>query len=230
MAALMQVSEAVLSRFTCRAFLPQPVARADLEAILELASRSPSGGNLQPWRVWALSGAPLASLQAEVKRKLGEGEFAELPPEYLLYPTVPKEPYASRRFDSGELMYAALAVERSDHAGRMDQMSRNYECFGAPAALFFAIDRDMQQGQWAELGMFINAVMLLARERGLHTAAIGAWSLWHRTVRAALAMPDDLVLYCGMGVGHADTTAPINAVRQPRASLSDFAVFNGFQP
>ena len=224
----MQVSEAILSRFTCRAFLPTPVPRQDIETILNRASRSPSGGNLQPWRVWILAGAPLASLQAEVKRRMGEGEFAELPPEYLLYPTVPKEPYATRRSDAGEVMYAALGIERDDHAGRMDQVTRNYECFGAPAALFFAIDRDMQQGQWAELGMFINAVMLLAREQGLHTAAIGAWSLWHKTVRAALKLPDELTLYCGMGIGHADLSAPVNAIRQPRADLSDFAVFDGF--
>lgn len=224
----MQVSEAILSRFTCRAFLPTPVPRQDIETILNRASRSPSGGNLQPWRVWVLAGAPLASLQAEVKRRMGEGEFAELPPEYLLYPTVPKEPYATLRSDAGEVMYAALGIERDDHAGRMDQVTRNYECFGAPAALFFAIDRDMQQGQWAELGMFINAVMLLAREQGLHTAAIGAWSLWHKTVRAALKLPDELTLYCGMGIGHADLSAPVNAIRQPRADLSDFAVFDGF--
>ena len=224
----MQVSEAILSRFTCRAFLPTPVPRQDIETILNRASRSPSGGNLQPWRVWILAGAPLAALQAEVKRRMGEGEFAELPPEYLLYPTVPKEPYATRRSDAGEVMYAALGIERDDHAGRMDQVTRNYECFGAPAALFFAIDRDMQQGQWAELGMFINAVMLLAREQGLHTAAIGAWSLWHKTVRAALKLPDELTLYCGMGIGHADLSAPVNAIRQPRADLSDFAVFDGF--
>lgn len=224
----MQVSEAILSRFTCRAFLPTPVPRQDIETILNRASRSPSGGNLQPWRVWVLAGAPLAALQAEVKRRMGEGEFAELPPEYLLYPTVPKEPYATRRSDAGEVMYAALGIERDDHAGRMDQVTRNYECFGAPAALFFAIDRDMQQGQWAELGMFINAVMLLAREQGLHTAAIGAWSLWHKTVRAALKLPDELTLYCGMGIGHADLSAPVNAIRQPRADLSDFAVFDGF--
>ncbi len=224
----MQVSEAVLSRFTCRAFLPTPVPRQDIESILNHASRAPSGGNLQPWRVWVLAGAPLTSLQAEVKRRVSEGEFAELPPEYLLYPTVPKEPYTTRRFEAGEVMYTALGIERNDHAGRMDQMFRNYECFGAPAALFFAIDRDMQQGQWAELGMFMNAVMLLAREQGLHTAAIGAWSLWHRTVRAALKLPDDLILYCGMGIGHADLSAPVNAIRQPRASLSDYAVFDGF--
>lgn len=224
----MQVSEAVLSRFTCRAFLPRPVAREDIEAILTLGARAPSSGNFQPWRVWALAGEPLTNLQGTVKRKLSEGEFVELPPEYLLYPPVQKEPYATRRFEAGEAMYAALAVGRDDDVGRMKQLYWNYECFGAPAALFFAIDRDMQQGQWAELGMFINSVMLLARERGLHTAPIGAWSLWNRTVREALQMPGDLMLYCGLAIGHADMSAPVNNLHSPRAPLADFAELRGF--
>jgi nitroreductase len=224
----MKVTEAVLSRFTCRAFLSGKVEREDIEAILTLAARTPSSGNLQPWRVWALSGEPLASLQATVSRKLSYGEFAELPPPYLLYPPVPKEPYTKRRFESGEAMYAALGVEHNDHVGRINQVHWNYECFGAPTALFFAIDHDMQQGQWAELGMYINSVMLLARERNLHTASIGAWSLWSRTVREALAMPDDLLLYCGMAIGHADMSAPVNDLHSPRAPLSEFATLRGF--
>lgn len=224
----MQVTEAVLTRFTCRAFLPDPVPRADIEAILTLGARAPSSGNFQAWRVWALAGQPLQNLQATVKRKLSEGEFAELPPEYLLYPAIQKEPYATRRFEAGEAMYAALGVGRDDHVGRMAQVYRNYDCFGAPVALFFAIDRDMQQGQWAELGMFINSVMLLARERDLHTAPIGAWSLWNRTVREALSMPEDLMLYCGLAVGRADETAPVNRLHSPRAPLADFVQLQGF--
>ena len=192
------------------------------------AARTPSGGNLQPWRVWVLTGRPLQDLQARVLQKLEAGQIAQLPPEYLLYPPNQKEPYVSRRFAAGEAMYEALGVERNDHDGRMAQMRCNYECFGAPTALFFAIDRDMQQGQWAELGMFINSVMLLARERGLHTAAIGAWSLWSQTVRQVLPLPDDMMLYCGMGLGRADMAAPVNLLHTPRAGLSDFAEFSGF--
>ena len=224
----MNVTEAVLSRFTCRAFLPRNVTREDIEAILTLAARAPSSGNFQPWRVWALSGEPLATLQRTVRRRLAEGEFAELPPPYLLYPPTQKEPYATRRFDAGEAMYAALGVGRDDHVCRINQVHWNYQCFGAPTCLFFAIDRDMQQGQWAELGMYINSVMLLARERGLHTAPIGAWSLWSRTVGEALEMPKDLLLYCGMAIGHADMSAPVNNLHSPRAALSEFAVLRGF--
>lgn len=224
----MKVSDAVLSRMTCRAFLPAPVPRPVIEEILSLASRAPSSGNLQPWQVWALGGDSLAELKTAVRDKIAQGGFAELPPEYLLYPVVPKEPYTTRRFESGEAMYAALNVDHDDHAGRMRQVYRNYDCFGATTALFFAIDRDMQQGQWAELGMFINSVMLLARERNLDTAAIGAWSLWHRTVHEALNLPESSMLYCGLAIGKADASAPVNNLRTPRAPVAAFATFSGF--
>jgi hypothetical protein len=35
--------------------------------------------------------------------------------------------------------------------------------FGAPVGLFFAIDRQMEPGQWANLGMYMQSIMLLAR-------------------------------------------------------------------
>lgn len=224
----MHVSEAILSRMMCRAFLPTPVPRCVIEDILERAARAPSGGNLQPWKIWVLAGEPLASLERAVCARIAAGEFAEIPAEHFIYPLIPKEPYESRKFLAGEAMYAALGISRDDHAGRMAQILRNFECFGAPACLFFAIDRDMQPGQWAELGMLMMNVMLLAREVGLHTAPIGAWSMWHRTLRDRLRMPDELMLYCGMGLGHADPEAPVNAICSPRAPLAEFAVFEGF--
>ncbi len=224
----MRVSDAIVSRMMCRAFLPTPLARALVEDILTLASRAPSGGNLQPWRVWALAGEALASLERKVRDRLAAGEFAEIPTEHFIYPLVPKQPYETRKHLAGEAMYTALGIARDDHSGRMAQIIRNFECFGAPVCLFFAIDRDMQQGQWAELGMLMMNVMLLAREHGLHTAPIGAWSMWHRTVREHLRMPDELMLYCGMGIGHADPANPVNDIRSPRAPLSEFSVFDGF--
>lgn len=224
----MQLVQALQSRMTCRAFLDTAVSRKVVEEILEGACRAPSGGNLQPWRVWVLAGDKLARLKAKVAAKLAAGEFGELPPEHFIYPLTPKEPYETRKFEAGEAMYAAMGVGRDDDAGRFQQLYRNFEFFGAPVGLFFAIDRVMQQGQWAELGMFMQSVMLLAREHGLHTAPIGAWTLWHRTAREFAGIPDELMLYCGMGLGHMDTNAPINRLRTERAPLSEFACFDGF--
>lgn len=126
-------------------------------------------------------------------------------------------------------MYEAIGLARDDWQGRMQQTSRNFEFFGAPVGMFIAIDRTMLPPQWADLGMFLQSLMLLAREHGLHTAPIEAWSFQHRTVRDFLGMPEDLILWCGLAIGHADPADPINAFRAERASLSEFASLIGFE-
>jgi nitroreductase len=223
-----RVSQALASRITCRAFLDDEVQEATVRAILTGASQAPSGGNLQPWRVWALAGGDLARIEAQVKAKIDAGQILDGAPDYSVYPPDLKEPYATRRFRNGEAVYAALGIGRDDYAARAIQVRRNFEFFGAPVGLFFAIDRSMQQGQWADLGMFMQSVMLLAREYGLHTAALESWSLWHRTVRDFLGMPDELMLFCGMALGRLDPSRPVNQARVGRAPLDEIAVLRGF--
>lgn len=222
----MNVSEAINSRITTRAFLDKPVSGDVLRQILETAKRAPSGGNLQPWHVWVLAGEPMARFKALIKEKMavtprGEGT------EYSIYPPELKEPYKARRFKCGEDMYATINVPREDKFGRLLNFARNFEFFGAPAAFFFAIDRQMQQGQWADLGMFMQSVMLLAREHGLHTCPQEAWAIWHKTLGEFLPIAPELMLFCGMGIGTMDEAHPINRLRTERAPLAEFATFVG---
>ncbi|MFI4935530.1 MAG: nitroreductase [Caulobacterales bacterium] len=224
----MLVSEALQSRFTCRAYRPTPVSRQTVEAILAGAGRAPSGGNFQPWRVWALSGGPLAELKKIVGDKIASGQLTDGDLEYFIYPP-DKEPYATRRFRNGEAVYGALGVAREDGAGRFEQYRRNFEFFGAPVGLFVCIDRAMLQGQWVDLGLFLQSLMLLAREHGLHSAALEGWSLFHRTVRDFLEIPQEMMLFCGVAIGHADLCAPINRVRAERVALDEFATLRGFE-
>jgi nitroreductase len=221
------VSDAVATRMSCRAFLPTPVPEATLRAILDAARQAPSGGNLQPWRVYALTGEPLGELIALVRAKLhthprGDGS------EYEIYPTGLWEPYRSRRFKCGEDMYASIGVGREDKLARLLQFARNFEFFGAPVGLFFCLDRRMGPPQWSDVGMYIQTVMLLAREHGLHTCAQEAWSVWYRTVGEFLNLPPELMLFSGMALGHRDESAPINSLRTDRAPLEEFAELRGF--
>lgn len=223
----MNVSEAVESRTSCRAFLPTPVPGSTVRAILDAARRTPSGGNLQPWHVFALAGEPLADLLATIRGKLpthprGDGA------EYDVYPAKLGEPYRTRRFRVGEDMYATIGISREDKLGRLLQFARNYEFFGAPVGLFFCIDRQMGPPQWSDLGMYMQTVMLLAREQGLHSCAQEAWCVWHRTVGEFLALPPELMLFAGMALGHRDPDAPINRLKSERAPLEEFASLRGF--
>lgn len=217
----MKVSEAIASRKTIRAFKPDPVARETIESILALAARAPSGGNLQPWKVYVLLGEARDELIRRVAERRKTKALGEAP-EYAIYPPALSEPYKTRRFRIGEAMYGMLGIPREDKAARLAFFSKNWEFFGAPVGLIITIDRQMQQGQWADVGMFLQNVMLLAREHGLHTCPQEAWAVWHRIIRDFLSVPENEMVFCGMGIGHADESHPVNALVSDRAPLEEW--------
>jgi nitroreductase len=219
----MKVSEAIASRKTIRAFRPDAVPRATIETILALASRAPSGGNLQPWKVYVLLGEARAELIRRVAERRKTKSLGEAP-EYSIYPPALTEPYRARRFAIGEAMYGALGIPREDKQARLSFFSRNWEFFGAPVGLIVTIDRQMQQGQWSDVGMFLQNVMLLAREHGLHTCPQEAWAVWHRIIRDYLSVPENEMVFCGMGIGYADDEHPVNALVSDRAGLEEYVI------
>ncbi len=222
----MNVSEAIDSRMSCRAFLSTPVPAQVVRTILETANRAPSGGNLQPWHVYVLAGTPVQEFLADIRAKISANSRGE-GTEYEVYPPKLTDPYRTRRFKCGEDLYATINIARENRVGRLKQFARNYELFGAPVALFFAIDRQMGFGQWVDLGMFMENIMLLAREQGLHTCPQESWAIWHKSIEAYLQMPPELMFFCGMTLGYRDESAPINLLRTDRATLEEFAVFRG---
>jgi nitroreductase len=226
---MMNVRDAVESRYSCRAFLPEPIPEKVIREIVELAARAPSAGNMQPWRVYALAGKRLNALKAilapRMATELPKGEGTD----YTIYPSPLTEPYSTRRFTVGELLYDAIGIPREDKTARYRQFSHNYEFFGAPTALFFAREKAHGPAQWADIGGYLQTVCLLARDYGLHTCPQQAWVSFHKTVRAFLDLPEGLMIYSGMAVGFADEKAQINQWRSPREPLDNFATFSGFQ-
>lgn len=213
---------AVRRRFSARAFLDTPVPPALVAELLEKAALAPSGGNLQPWRVYALSGEQLRGFIAAIDARRSAESTAD-GAEYDIYPPDLWEPFRGRRFAAGEALYAALGVERGDRDGRLRQFANNYRFFGAPVGLMFCIDRRLGPPQWADLGMFMQTLMLLAAERGLATCAQEAWAVWSATIRTFLGVPDDLLIFAGMALGYADDQHPLNQWRTERAPLAAFA-------
>ena len=221
----MNVSEAVGKRISVRAFKPDPVPGAVIREILEFAQRAPSGGNLQPWRVYAVAGEPLVELKARAQATLAAGLEK---PEYEVYPADLWEPFRTRRFVCGEDLYASIGIPREDKASRLRQLGKNVELFGAPVGLFFTLDRKLGYPQWADVGMFMQTVMLLATERGLDTCAQEFWARLPKTVGDFLNLPDEQMLFSGMAVGHRDESAPINDWRTRRDPFEAVMEMRGF--
>ncbi len=226
--ASLSAIEAVRTRRSIRAFTAEPVPRATVEAILEVASRAPSGTNIQPWRVYAVAGAPRDALVAELMAAHFDPTDAQADHEYAYYPAEWREPYLSRRRKVGWDLYGILGIARGDKAAMARQIARNYDFFGAPVGLFFTLDRRMEVGSWLDLGMFMQNVMVVARGLGLDTCPQQAFARYHRIVRRHLAIPDAEILVSGMALGHADPDAPENRLVTERVPVADFTRFQGF--
>jgi len=210
----MNVSEAVASRRSIRAFLDKPVDSALLRELLARSARAPSGGNVQPWRIFLLNGDGMARFRAFLREQSGREA-----PAYAIYPENLKSPYRDSRFKVGEDMYALLGIPREDKAARLAWVARNFDFFGAPAAFFCFVDRQMGPPQWSDLGMFLQTFMLLAREAGLDTCAQEAWAMRPESVQKFTGADADLMLFCGMAIGYRDPAAPVNTLVSDREPL-----------
>jgi nitroreductase len=225
----MDVFEAVDSRISCRWFLDKPVDPAIVRDLIGRAARAASGGNLQPWQVYALTGPPLAALKRQVADYISERDPRHIDAEYPIYPKEMGEPYKARREEHGVQLYGALGIDRDDAAARLKQYARNLEFFNAPVALFIGIDRKLGPGQWADLGGFIHALMFLARGRGLDTCAQESWARMYRVVAPFVGMPAEQMLFCAVSIGYGDHTHAANSFRSPRAAPEEFCRFFGFE-
>ncbi|MBR7798774.1 nitroreductase [Undibacterium fentianense] len=220
------VDENIRSRRSLRAFLNTPVANEDIEAILDVAARAPSGTNTQPWKVYVLKGDRLHSFSEKILATYNQPELAEQhAEEYRYYPTEWRSPYIDRRRMVGWDLYALLGLGRENKRGMHQQHARNFQFFDAPVGLIFTIDRVMEQGSWLDYGMFLQNIMLAARARGLDTCPQAAFTQFHRIVAEELKLPDNEMLVCGMSLGFADMNKIENSLVTERASVAEFVQF-----
>jgi nitroreductase len=219
----MNVCDAIRRRHSTRAFLDAPVSQQIIEQILEAARWAPSGVNTQPWQVAVVSG--------ETKQRITEAliearrQGVESNPDYAYYPKSWREPYRARRKACGLALYDALDIRKDDKERQLKAWENNYRFFGAPVGLLFFIDRQMAQGSWVDMGMFLQNVMLAALDQGLATCPQASLAEYPDRVRSILGLPDDLNMVCGMSLGHEDTTHPVNNYRTDRLQVCDFTRF-----
>ncbi|WP_157016125.1 nitroreductase [Mesorhizobium xinjiangense] len=218
------VDEAIVSRRSVRAFLPDPVDDATIRDILKVASRAPSGTNMQPWKVYVTKGARKRAIADAILNSGIRAEKAEWD-EYKYYPDQFFEPYLARRRAVGFDLYGALGIGRRDVDRMRAQHDRNFVFFDAPVGMIFTIDRRLNKGSWIDYGMFLQSIMIAARGRGLHTCPQAAFAPYHRQIRPVLGIPDEEIVVCGMALGYEDETKPENSLRTERAELEEFVTF-----
>jgi nitroreductase len=220
------VDAAIASRRSIRAFLPAPVAREDIEAILEVSARAPSGTNIQPWKVTVLTGEAKQRLSDAILAVYRDPDAASAHvQEYHYYPRQWVSPFIERRRKVGWDLYGLLGLSREDKAGMAAQHGRNYRFFDAPVGLIFSIDRVLEKGSWLDYGMFLQNIMVAARGRGLDTCPQAAFTQFHRIIAEQLALPANETVVCGMALGYADLSKIENTLVTERAAIAEFVRF-----
>ena len=216
----MKVSDAVIARRSIRAFTPQSINNKVIKDLLALAARSPSGGNLQPWKIYVVNDQSMKKF-IEFQARWDQPET----PGYAIYPSGLTEPYRTSRYQLGEAMYELLGIPREDKDARLQQVMRNFEFFGAPAALFCFVDKQMGPPQWSDLGMFLQTFMLLAQEAGIDTCAQEAWAMKNDSVSEFVGSDKNDILFCGLAMGYKDEDAVINQLSSERRPIKQWAKF-----
>jgi nitroreductase len=220
------VDAAITSRRSIRAFLDKPVQQTDIERILEVAARAPSGTNTQPWKVYVLTGQARVALSDAILAVHMRPELSrQHTEEYAYYPREWVSPFIDRRRKVGWDLYSLLGLTREDKAGMAAQHARNFRFFDAPVGLIFTIDRIMEQGSWLDYGMFLQNIMVAARGRGLDTCPQAAFTQYHRIIAEQLKLPSNERVVCGMALGWADPEKIENSLITEREPLSTFVHF-----
>lgn len=221
------IDAAITSRMSVRAFTSRPVERDDIEQILTVASRAPSGTNCQPWKVYVLQGQSRDKLvekvcEAHEAMRTNPEVAKEYAEEYDYYPEKWVSPYIDRRRENGWGLYGLLGITKSDKDKMHLQHQRNFKLFDAPVALMFTVDKVMGRGSLVDFGCFLQNIMISAKGRGLDTCPQAAWNGFHKIIMPMIGAGDNEMLVCGMSLGYADESALVNTFHTPRVPVAEF--------
>jgi len=224
------VDAAIGSRQSIRAFSDRPVARNLIREILEVASRAPSGANVQPWKTYVVQGDTREALVEKVCAAhdavyANPDEAKKYQEAYAYYPREWVSPYIERRRENGWGLYGLLGIAKGEKDRMHAQHQRNFRFFDAPVGLFFTVNTVMGQGALLDCGAFMQNIMVAARARGLDTCPQAAWNSFASIILPHIGAKENEMLVCGMALGWADTDAVVNTFRTPRVPPEDFTVW-----
>ncbi len=220
-AGLEQFEQLLARRYSCRAFLPRPVERATIERILEVAQRTPSWCNAQPWQAHITSGAATERFRAAL---LAYAASHQAEPDYP-FPREYRGVYLERRRECGFQLYEAVGVAKGDRAASAKQGMENYRLFGAPHALVVTTDEALGVYGVLDCGAWINNFMLAAAGAGVACIAQAALAAHPKLLREFFGIAEDRRIVCGMSFGYEDAQHPANSFRTRRANKEEVATW-----
>ena len=219
----MNLKDIIKSRYSVRSFTKKNVDIEIIKEMLQISKCAPSGGNIQPWKVYVVTGNAKEKLIERALSNCDNGVQEKI--EYEIYPNPLDEEYKKRRSECAKDMYAALSIEQDDIESRLTQIRENFKFFGAPVGMIITIDKAFAVNGWGHVGMFIQNICLSAIDNDMGTCLQESWSIYPETVKDVLNIPDNEVVWCGIALGYPNLEHPINNYRTSRESIDKFVTF-----
>jgi len=218
------LEQLLTSRYSCRAFKPEPVPRKVIERLVTTAQRTASWCNSQPWQLVITSGAETEKFRDAMYAAAtsGEPEAPDFP-----WPREYKGVYLERRRESGFQLYNTLGIPRGDKAAYAKQALENYNFFGAPHVAIITTAEELGVYGAVDCGLYVDTFMLAAQALGLGTIAQAALARRSDVVRNYFNLGDDRRVVCGISFGYPDHDHIVNSYRTSRAKLTDAVRFVG---
>ena len=219
----MDVTTAIKSRYSVRAYKPDPVPEEVIREVLDIARLSPSNSNTQPWHIAIVSGQARADLIKSIFDFVkGGGEpHPAFPPGGVGL----KGEYKERQYDCAWRYYGTMGIAREDKPARNALVAKNWEFFGAPHAAFFSMPQTMHRANAIDIGIILQSIMLLFAERNIACIPQGALAQFPTQVKAIAPIPEGNAIMCGLSFGYEAPDEKINTVRMPREPLETVASF-----
>ncbi len=220
----MDVLEALNSRFTCRAFKPDPVNKEIVLKIMENATRSPSWANTQPWEIYIAGGDILESIRKGFMENFRSN-----------VPTDPDIPFMSdwpvkhqeRMKELGIKLYKHLGISKGDKEAIESSWKLNFKLFGAPMVIYLCMHETLSEWAMFDLGSLSQSIMLAAQEYGVNSAPAVNLVAYPKIIREEIEIPDELSIVIGIALGYTDDESPQNTFRSVRRPLDEVVRLNG---
>ena len=220
----MDVIEAINSRYSVRAFKPDPVPRQVLEDLLAVSQRSPSWANTQTWEFAVVGGEVMKELRDTLAaRAFGQDDRSPDIKQPEWHP-----PFKDRRSENGRRLYDLMGIKRDDIEAQLNWFVEMYRFFGAPNAIYIYTEREISTWAILNIGLVAQTISLAALKYGLGTVMLAAGISYPDTVRRMLNIPDSKQLVIAMAIGYPDTGAKVNSFRTHRVPLSEVCTWHGF--
>ncbi len=218
----MEFEEVVRSRYSCRKYLPQPVPRPTIEKILDLAQKTPSWCNCQPWQVLLVSGEAIEKFRKELYAYAAQSSSTK--PDFA-FPLRYEGIYRERRKVCGVQLYQALGIGRENKASAAQQSLENFRFFGAPHVALITTEDQLGVYGAVDCGLYASNFMLAAQNLGVASIAQAALASYPDFIRNHFGLPENRKMVCGISFGYADADHSINVYRTARSPVEEVVTF-----